>query len=109
MLTERVRELRQDLRHGATVERNFPIFDDFRSNAASDYFASLIPFGKFESAADSRDGPKISWLSDSKDGFSMPDIEFLRKAQSYLGLIAKLSNRESTAKNIAKRRRSACS
>lgn len=39
----------------------------------------------------------------------MPDIEFLRKAQSYLGLIAKLSNRESTAKNIAKRRRSACS
>ncbi|MFT6875714.1 MAG: adenylate cyclase [Granulosicoccus sp.] len=43
----------------------------------------------------------ISWLSDSKDGFSIPDIEYLRKAQSYLGLIAKVSNREPTAQNVA--------
>ncbi|MFT7213632.1 MAG: adenylate cyclase, partial [Granulosicoccus sp.] len=48
MLTERVRELRQDLRDGATVAKDFPIYDKFRSSAASDYFASLIPFGTFE-------------------------------------------------------------
>ena len=101
MLTKRLKELRQKLSDGATVERYFPIFDEFKRYGASDYFASLIPFGTFESSVDSQDGAMISWLSDSKDGFSPLDIEFLRTAQSYLGLIAKLSNRESTAQNVA--------
>lgn len=101
MLEKPVVELRQDLSEGALVEQDFPIFADFRKYGATDYFASLIPFGIFESAAAGRDGAMISWLSDSKDGFCPSHIEWLRRAHSYLGLIAKLSNRESTAQNVA--------
>ena len=101
MLTERVMELRQKLSDEATVERHFPIFDEFKRSGASDYYAFLIPFGAFESAEASHDGAMISWLSDAKEGFSPSDIEILRKAKSYLGLVAKLFKRESTARNVA--------
>lgn len=101
MLSNNQMELRQKLTAGSPDASRFPIFDDFLSAGATDYYAQLVAFAEDDTAVANQDGMMVSWLTDDPDGFSDQHIEILRSSQVYLGLVAKLYKRESTAHNIA--------
>ncbi len=99
MLTNAQQELRQNLRDEDVV-RKFPVFADLRNLGATDYLALLTPFGDPKTAIERRDGVLTSWVSDAPDGFTERDIEALMRLQPYIGLVAKLSKRDYTARNV---------
>lgn len=101
MLQENVMEIRQRLTADSSRGLRFPIFREFVDSGATDYFAQLTPFGESDIAVENQDGMMVSWLSDAADGFSEENIETLKTYQPYLGIVAKLYKRESTAHNIA--------
>ena len=99
MLTNEQRELRQILSNGDGAQR-FPIFHEFRELGATDYLALLTPFGDPSTAFQRRDGILTSWLCDAPDGFSPDHIAALKHVQGYIGVVAKLSKYEHTARNV---------
>ena len=99
MMTHRKQELRQRLDVPAALEA-FPVFRELRDLGATDYLALLTAFGDAETAIERQDGILTSWVTDAAGGFSDADIQSLRQVQPYLGLVAKLTKRELTARNV---------
>ena len=99
MITHRQQELRQDLRDQNIIQK-FPIFQEFRDLGATDYIALMTPFGDPSTAFQRQDGILTSWLCDAPDGFSQDHIAAIRHLQPYIGLVAKLSKYEHTARNV---------
>ena len=99
MLENRKTSMRQSLRDTDATKR-FPVFEEFKQLGATDYFATVTPFGDPSTAISRGDGIMTSWLSDAPEGFSAREIEALEFIQPYLGVVAKLSNREYTTRNI---------
>ena len=99
MLTNRHHELRQNLRDAKAVG-TFPVFQELRDLGATDYLALLTPFGDPETAYQRRDGILTSWVTDAPAGFSERHAEALKSIQPYIGLVAKLSKHDHTARNV---------
>ncbi len=99
MITHQQPELYQDLRDEKVVQK-FPLFQEFRDLGATGYLGLLTSFGDPDTAFQRQDGVLTSWLCDAPDGFSSEHIDALKQLQPYLGLVAKLSKHEHTARNV---------
>lgn len=99
MLCNRQPVLRQNLRVADGIDR-FPVFEELRNSDATDYLAILTPFGEPETAYARRDGILTAWVTDAPTGFSEQHIAALRSIQPYIGLVAKLSKHDHTARNV---------
>jgi adenylate cyclase len=82
ILKEGISELRERLAD-IEVPHRFPVFDELRSDGATDYFAVAMPFeAPIDDISIDPDHPPegiiISWTSDAPNGFSDLDIGVLR-------------------------------
>ncbi len=100
MSQKRVGETRHNLEAPGDWS-GFPLLVQFREAGATEYLATLTPFGDEATAYDRQDGIMCSWLTDRPGGFSNEDIAALRRLQLRLGVAVKVAKREHTAANIA--------
>ena len=99
MLSNEVGEMRRDLRDDEVV-KSFAVFEDLRTQGATDYLALLTPFGDPDIAFERTAGILTSWTSDAPDGFTADHVEAIRYLQPYVGLVAKLSKHDYTTRNV---------
>lgn len=99
MLTQERFRARHDLRDPDVVAR-YPLFAELRALGATDYLACLTPFGDPDTAFSRQAGVIISWATDAPGGFDGSDVELLEFVQPYVGVVAKLCQREQTARNV---------
>jgi adenylate cyclase len=74
--------------------RNFPVFDEFRTEGVTAYYAAKITFDPSQGAAasdpdDPSPGMIISFTHDGPDGFSDRDLALMRAVMPPLGLALK--------------------
>lgn len=87
MLQNNVHTLRACL-EGET-EREFPVYDDFRAEGATGYFARLVGFGELDINKDEPGGVAYSFLTDCPGGFADSHIAMLEKLMPVLSLAIK--------------------
>ncbi len=71
------------------TDREFPVYDDFRAEGATGYFARLVGFGELDINKDEPGGVAYSFLTDCPGGFSASHIAILEKLMPMLSLAIK--------------------
>ncbi len=92
-------ELRYKLDDPAVIE-SFPVLQEFCARGGKDYLCCMVLFGDPEIAITRLDGIVTSWLTDHSGGFSEQHLNDLRYLQNSIALLAKISKRENTARNV---------
>ncbi|MEJ1157621.1 adenylate/guanylate cyclase domain-containing protein [Prosthecomicrobium sp. N25] len=97
ILQNNLESLRRRLDTGAKFE--FPLLDELRRKGATDYLAFVYSFGGGHDAGIGR-GVMGSWTTDSRGGFSEPDLEALFSLQASLAVATKMAMQEKLAENV---------
>lgn len=71
------------------TDREFPVYEDFRAEGATGYFAKLIRFGELDINKDEPGGVAYSFVTDGPGGFAPAHIALLEKLMPMLTLAIK--------------------
>ncbi len=79
---------------------DFPVCRELRDQGASDYFAWMMPFARFDEPGPHADGVIGSWSSDRPSGFSDGDIRSLVRIQQRLVVSLKVQIKQQIAHTV---------
>ena len=79
---------------------DFPILSEFRDNGATDYLAFLVPFGNEAYEGPMINGIMASWTTDRPSGFSVPDIQSLKRIEKRLAVACRVIINRQIARNV---------
>ncbi len=79
---------------------DFPMIQDLVDMGATDYWATLVPFGETEKAINESNGIMASFTSDRENGFLPEELDLLRRVVPRMALGIKSAIRDETNKNV---------
>ncbi|MDP6346381.1 MAG: adenylate/guanylate cyclase domain-containing protein [Alphaproteobacteria bacterium] len=98
MYEQRELRLRQGLETEA--EREFPIYQTFRAEGGTDYYARILPFLRPDGEA-GEDGVVTSFLFDPPGGMNDDDVAELDRVLEVFALAVRSASTQETATNVA--------
>lgn len=99
MLSTRIPFLRRRLL-GEEALLDFPVCRELREQGASDYFAWMMPFARFDEPGPHAHGVIGSWSSDRPSGFSDGDVRSLVRIQQRLVVALKVQIKQQIAHTV---------
>jgi|GEM_PF-2620051 len=86
------------------LEHEFPVYDEFRKQGATDYYVRIAGFGPDQDGSVSsvdNDGLIVSWLTDRPGGFTDDDIALIERTHPIFALAMRTEATTETAQSIA--------